>query len=135
MRKAKLSIFILLVLIAVFIITSFINTKTSEKDLIIGTWISEDDPNWTIEFTTDGNSQWNYISENPDNFTYNITTSSPQCGYEVQVAGSQFSYLTLTDSSDGDITCYEILGVDNESLSLSTISLGTNYFLFNKVPD
>ena len=99
---------------------------------IIGVWVNEEDPNWTIEFTTNGMYYWHYTGDNSDTFSYSISTISPQCGQEVKTGGIEDFYLSLIDNEDNEGYCYEILGVDDESLSLSSIGLGVKYFLFNK---
>lgn len=103
----------------------------SVSNQLIGTWISEDDTNWKIQFNTNGNCYWYYTNEDTEVFSYSISTTSPQCGYEVRVNTADDYYLKLTDS-DNEVICYEILGVDSSTLSLSTIGLGVKYFYFNK---
>ena len=99
---------------------------------IIGTWVSEKDTNWTIEFTNEGVCYWNYPNEERDTFTYTISTTSPQCGYQVISDGTTYYYLKLENQEGNDSNCYEILGVNNQSLSLSTIGLGVKNLYFSK---
>lgn len=95
------------------------------EQLIIGTWVHENEPGNKWQFTTNGICYWK--NENniiQDTFTYSISYTSPQCGYEVRTSGNQFYYLKLVDQAQ-DQYCYEI-GVDNESLSINY--LGTSGF-------
>lgn len=123
--KYLISAFSLLI-IGYIVLSSF---TTPEED-IIGTWVSEEDSNWKIKFNDDGTCLWYYTNEITDTYTYTITTTTPQCGYEVKT-GSEYYYLKLIDA-DGGENCYEILGVDSLSLSISTISLGVKNHYFNK---
>ncbi len=113
-------------------------TNGSSSDVIsitsklIGAWVSEDDANWTIEFTTDGKCYWHYTNDDTDTHDFSVSTSSPQCGYDVRTNVTEDFYLRLIDQSDASESCYEILGVNEDSLSLSTISLTVKNYLFNK---
>lgn len=97
---------------------------------IIGTWKHESDPENIWEFTNTGICKWlNSDDTIEESFTYTISYTSPQCGYEVKTNGSQFSYLKMIDQ-EGDEYCYEIQ-VDSQSLSINY--LGTaKYDLYNK---
>ncbi len=123
--KYLISAFSLLI-IGYVVLSSF---TTPEED-IIGTWVSEEDSNWKIKFNDDGTCLWYYTNEITDTYTYTITTTTPQCGYEVKT-GSEYNYLKLIDTNGGE-NCYEILGVDSLTLSISTISLGVKNYYFNK---
>jgi hypothetical protein len=128
----KTSLIILgILIIGAFTLSAFIPNNPDQE--IIGTWISEDDSNWKIEFKTNGKCYWYYTGDDTEIFTYSISSTSPQCGYDVKVdLQNPKHYLSLIDQEDGEEYCYEILGVNNESLSLSTIAVSVNYMYFNK---
>ena len=132
-----------LILIVTLIITSYgckaqsIATQIQQnleilESAIRGTWISTDDPNWSIEFNANGYCYWYYTNEATETFTYSILTTSPQCDQNVPTGGLQDFYLNLVDQEDNTILCYEILGVNEDSLSISTIGLGVKIYLFTK---
>lgn len=108
--KREKIIAILLILALVFMSSSFLRTP---KEDIIGKWISEKNSNWTVEFTTDGKCYWNYPNEDTEIFTYTITSTSPQCGYDVKTGGAEDYYLELVDENNNKY-CYEILSINSE---------------------
>lgn len=104
------------------------------KSQLIGTWISEDDVNWKITFNNRGTCRWDYTDNqvvNSDMFYFEVSNTTPQCNQEVRTDLNNY-YLTLTDVEDSDIYCYEILGVDSNSLSISTVGLSVKNYLFVK---
>lgn len=128
--KTSLLIITFLV-IGIITLSAFTNTDPNQD--IIGTWINEEDSKWKIEFKSDNKCYWYYNNEQTDAFSFEISSTSPQCGYDVKVdIANPRDYLKLTDHEDGDEYCYEILGLNEESLSISTISLGVKYMYFNK---
>lgn len=130
--KKYITISISVCLLAVIMVVTF-SSFTSPDEEIVGVWVSEDDPNWRVEFTNTGLCYWYYTEEDTDIFTYSISETSPQCGYEVRTGVTEDYYLQLVDEDeDGDTQCYEILGVNDESLSLSTIGLQVKNYYFLK---
>lgn|SRR5690606_24919626 len=106
---------------------------TEINSKIIGTWISEEDSNWKIIFNSQGICYWSYNNVITETFSYSISTTSPQCDYNVRTNTSEDFYLKIINQGDNnEQLCYEILGVDNESLSLSSIGIGVKYFYFLK---
>lgn len=104
------------------------------KSQLVGTWISEDDINWRITFNERGTCRWDYIDNSindTDFFRFEVYNTTPQCSQEVRTDLNNH-YLTLTDVEDLDIYCYEILGVDSNSLSISTVGLSVKNYLFVK---
>ena len=92
--------------------------QVSEKELIKGVWISQEDPNWRIEFKDNEKCYWYYTGESHDIYYYSISTTSPQCGNNVSI-GKKFSYLKLVNTVDSsDLYCYEINTLSNEYLTL-----------------
>lgn len=131
-KRKKIQLKVLILLLCTFIFMSLQSTNNNTvESLIVGIWVSEEDPNWLIEFRNDGNSIWHYENEDSEYYNYSIEYDSPQCGYEVRTdVNNQFAYLNLTEPLGNDEECYEILGVNEETLSLSSISLGINNYLF-----
>ncbi|MFT5890626.1 MAG: hypothetical protein ACI9Y7_000719 [Dokdonia sp.] len=128
--KKHITIFVsvfLLIIITVITLSSF----ASPDDEIVGVWVSEEDPNWSIEFTNTGLCYWYYSGEDIDTFTYTTSETSPQCGYEVRTGVVEDYYLRLVDE-DEDTRCYEILGINDETLSFSAIGLQVKNYYFLK---
>ncbi|WP_299114733.1 hypothetical protein [uncultured Winogradskyella sp.] len=127
-----------IVLIVITSITFSCKAQTIEENLtnlstdIIGVWINEEDSNWSIEFTVDHKCHWYYSGDLTNTFSYSISITSPQCKQEVKTGGLEDFYLRLINYEDNDAYCYEILGVDGNTLSLSSIGLGVKNFYFNK---
>ena len=96
-------------------------TLGPEEDLIVGTWIMEDE--WgsdsKLVFMDDGRVE--EYSEGILFWTYNWTIykeTSPVCGVEVQTE-PRFSYLKKVNVAyPNDIYCYEIMLLDEETLQL-----------------
>lgn len=103
---------------------------TNVSSNLIGTWTNEDDSNWKIEFSANNTCKWYYNSHVTDTFVYSISTTSPQCGQQVKTGGAEDFYLVLSNLEDN--ICYEILGVNNENLSLNKIDVATKIFFFQK---
>lgn len=110
-------------LISIFILFSVscgaqLTPQPSPVQLIIGTWVHENEPDNRWQFTSNGICYWKNEKNNViETFSYSISYTSPQCGYQVKTNGNQFYYLRLIDGK-GDEYCYEI-GVDNETLSVN----------------
>lgn len=116
----------LITLLGFFILTSFDNP---EED-IVGSWILENDINSKWTFTDDGHCYWYYDSILVDSFTYSISETSPQCGFEVKTGGSDDYYLKLIDHEYEEY-CYEIYNLNDENLSINFLGL-SEIKLFNK---
>lgn len=127
-------------IITVFLFITLICNSQSPVSIVevrselIGTWVSEDDNNWKITFNSRGTCRWDYVDNGTtetDMFYFNISETSPQCGQEVRTDMNNH-YIILTDVQDSDKYCYEILGIDDQSLSLLTIGLIVKNFYFLK---
>ena len=109
-NKKSISI-VLLLLIATSILYSFsknqFNDGQQTKDEIIGTWISEKDTNWKMEFTRTNNCYWYYKNNITKTFTYKISKNS--CNNEFD---SEYEYLKLNKTSK--IHCYAINGITKD---------------------
>jgi hypothetical protein len=109
------------------------NNTTNIQSLLTETWINEDDSLWKVVFNENGLCYWYYNNQITETFTYLISVTNPQCGYNVVINTGEDFYLQLVDPEDATITCYEILGVDNESLSLSLIGeINVKYYFLKQ---
>lgn len=109
-NKKNTTVLTLVVIISIalysFSVIQVNNPQT--KDEIIGTWISEKDSNWKIEFTTTNNCYWYYENSKTETFTYYLSNEK---GGE----SSDGSYLKLKDINSSDIYNYYIHGITEES--------------------
>lgn len=126
----KINLFKYLILVYLFMVAPDIGGKTFQDSSIIGSWYSEKDTNWKIEFDSKGLCNWYYKDELTGSYSYSIGNSSPWCGQEVPVENNT-SYLMLNRESDGDQKCYEINGITDETLSLRFLGRG-GYMLFSR---
>ena len=126
--------------ISVLFVVFFANAQTfnpeDTEEVIIGTWVSEEDNNWTIEFTQTGLYYDHYQGEYSDTYNYEIVNISPLCGYDVPVADNT-QYLILSKPLEGtDKLCYTINGFHRSSPERLTLSLtfvgNGGYLLFIK---
>jgi hypothetical protein len=99
---------------------------------MVGTWISESDNNFKVVFSSNDTCKWYYQGVLLKTFNFFVSSNSPQCGYDVRTNPGEDFYLKLVDPNDNSENCYEILGVDSQSLSISSIDLGVWYFYFQR---
>lgn len=91
---------------------------SKEENLIVGTWISKDEPQWKWVFNEYGKCFDYYNNQLSETYKWSIETTSPQCGQEVPV-GEVFSYLILVNVNDPkDEYCYEIFSLDEKILQI-----------------
>lgn len=108
----------LIVILTVIVGFSIVSQISQEKELIVGTWISVEDPEWKWVFTKEGKCFDYYNNELSVVYNYSIETTSPQCEQEVSV-GELFSYLVLINTKDtNDKSCYEIFSLDEKTLQI-----------------
>ena len=89
-----------------------------EKEDIIGTWVSEDTPEWKRIFKEDGKCYDYYNGALTNTYNYTLSTTSPQCG-QVVPTGDKFTYLKLVDDKDSNFTfCYEVFSLDKTNLEI-----------------
>ncbi len=128
MKKIKLILFSLVGLL--FLMSSSvckINNKQTIEQNLIGTWVSEGDSNWEVQFNGSVRKDY-YEGVQTDTYQYSVTNS---CDSEV-LSGSQY-FLKSIDSSDGSIYCLVIEGVnDSNSGILSFTSDVGKLLIFNK---
>ena len=126
----------LIVILTVIVGFSIVSQISQEKELIIGTWISVEDPEWKRVFNQDGKCFDYYNNQLNETYNYSIETTSPQCGINV-TTGSNFSYLKLVNVHDtNDIYCYEITNLGEENLALWYLLSGASGItLFKRVED
>ena len=110
-----------LVLLATLTVVSFKTYSDNKVEAsIVGTWVSEEDTNWKIIFTS-STSKWYYQNVLINQYSYTLSNTTPQCGETVSIT-SQTNYLQITNSADpNDKTCYEVFGISMESLTISMI--------------
>lgn len=99
------------------------NSIVQDSIKILGTWVSEEDNNWKMVFTSDGKTIQHYSDEVISTENYSISNTSPQCGFEVSVDVNS-AFLQLTDLGDQSETCYYINVLSDEYLSLSVVGQG-----------
>ena len=99
------------------------NSTVQDSTKILGTWVSEEDSNWKLVFTSDGKCIQHYGDEVISNESFSISNTSPQCGFEVTV-NADSAFLQLTDMGDGSMICYYITGLHDEYLTLSVVGQG-----------
>ncbi len=123
MKIIKLSV-ICLLLLSVLTIVSFKTQKAIKLDgNIVGTWISEEDTNWKMVFTST-TCKWYYQNVQIDEYTFVLSNTTPQCEETVSVT-PKTEYLQITNIIDpNDKTCYEVFGISNQSLSIRMIGSG-----------
>lgn len=100
---------------------SFAPRPRPDSELIIGTWISEQDKNWKLVFTKDKCTQY-YSAQAPEVDRYSISNKSPQCGTKVLVEPFT-SYLQLTDNEHLTL-CYELTGLNATNLAFRPVDTG-----------
>ena len=126
MKKNKIIklVIVCFVLLATLTVMSFKRYPTTQEDAsIVGTWISEEDTNWKMVFTT-SRCKWFYENIQTEEFNYLLSNTTPQCGETVSIT-THTEYLQITNSADpNDKTCYEVYGISMESLSIRMIGSG-----------
>lgn len=112
-----------IILLGFLILTSFNNPV----EYIIGNWILESDNNNKWVFTNN-NCYWYYDNNLQETFTYTIQDLSDVsntsisttffCNYNVRGGNKDDYYLKLIDQDNKEY-CYEILNIDNQTLSIN----------------
>ncbi len=117
------------VLVVSFLFFSY--ALVSDQDASIsGTWTSESDPSWKMEFDSN-HCNWFVNNEPAGSFTFVISNTSPQCGYDVPTTNnSKYISLTKSDNAD-DVTCYEIYALSDTTLTLRAIN-SSGFLVFNR---
>jgi len=106
---------------------SFKPRPRPDSELIVGTWVSATDKNWTLVFTKDRCTQY-YSGGGPEVDSYTLSNKSPQCGTKVPVE-SFTSYLQLTNRKNHLTMCYELTSLDGINLAYRPVANGEFYFL------
>jgi len=115
---------LILLLSSVLMLSGFQYSIESEQDTsIVGTWVSKEDPNSVWIFKEDGTLIVKYEGVPNDYYTYRISSTSPQCGKNVQT-GPNITFLELTEENSKQQYCYYINGITDETLSLSMFNKG-----------
>ena len=123
-NKKSLLLIGIITLMLIFGFTLIQSSLQQEKQLIIGTWILDDDSSNKWFFTIDGKLKDYDNNQLDETYNWSISATSPQCGKVVPV-GDKFSYLMITSINDAnDKYCYEILSLNDEYLQIRWIEKG-----------
>ncbi|MDO6389918.1 hypothetical protein Q4E40_07250 [Pontibacter sp. BT731] len=107
------------------------NSIVQDSIKILGTWLSEEDKNWKLVFTSDGKCIQHYGDEVISTENYSISNTSPQCGLEFTVDANS-TFLQLINVGDESTICYYITGLSDEYLTLSVVGRGGVLAFFKK---
>ncbi|QEK52448.1 hypothetical protein FYC62_12890 [Pedobacter aquae] len=95
-----------------------------QDSTIIGTWVSQNDNLWRLEFKNDSTLYSIYTGAGTDTCSFSISNSTPQCGITVPVENHTRYLKTININDNTDVSCYLINGITNTHLSLSVIDEG-----------
>lgn len=100
------------------------------QENIIGTWISNDDPNLRLEFKNNGKYFRYYAGYDTEEFTYTIES-------EITSGGLEITYLKMIvvkseDFEIGKVLEYDINALGDDRLVLNTSNERTNLMAFTK---
>lgn len=118
------------IVLGLFIITAlgFTVFKTLQEDqLIVGAWISTEEPNWKLVFHQDGKCYDYYKEELDTTYNWEITNDETPSGFKI-------SYLTLVNTQDAeDVYEYQIHGIGEEGMHLEyNTGIGLSQLFFEK---
>ena len=130
--KIRIYITILVAIMASGLIWANIPLFQNDTQLVLGTWISENDSKSVWVFETNNICKRYYNNELRATYSFSISQSSPQCGQQVDQSGLH-TYLSLTKSSDNEQTCYFINGLTTQKLSINAFDR-SQILVFNKKP-
>ena len=95
-----------------------------DEQLILGDWFEEDDVKSKLTFKVDGICDQYYDGELKNSYQYNISKTSPQCGYEVS-SNPELSYLQWTDTQElNDKWCFNIYSLTDSVLNIGLLGTG-----------
>lgn len=122
MKKIIVSTLLLSMLIACSAFSVLPKNQEITRSQFIGTWINEEDfgNQWVFD-----NQHLTIKHEGYDNdvYSYNISTSSPQCGIEINTTtGDHYLQITKVDDPD-DKTCFLINGFAEVTIGRKTLSI------------
>ncbi|WP_298515160.1 hypothetical protein [uncultured Kordia sp.] len=126
--KTNKILFSVAMIIGMLIILSFNNNTSSNTD-IIGTWISNEDNLWKIEFLENNIRKDYYEGDLTDTYTYSLTNTC-----DTNTSFSNGLFLKTTDT-EADVTCDIFNGIHidtNGTITLSITSERGNLNLFTK---
>ncbi|WP_298417503.1 hypothetical protein [uncultured Kordia sp.] len=124
-KRALIILPLSLILLILMGITSF----TTPKKEIIGTWISQSDPDYKLEFSKDGICKYYYIGKEYKKCAYNISTA-----YDKNSEDSGL-FLEMSDENGETLSYYELRDInesDDDVLVLGDVEKGEEYF-YDKV--
>lgn len=116
-------------LLSIFIITSYcalsaqsINIQPSEQLLIVGTWTSEQDSLWHLEFKTDGTCLQYEKDSLIETDHYQLSFDTPVCEQEAKITEKPL-FLSLVDQKNDERLCYEVYGISDKRLGIRPVDL------------
>ena len=112
------------------------NTLEAQKKWIVGTFLSDEDHNWELEFTKDGKCHERFlITGNPCEYTYTIAYSTREAetpsGYVNENVYTLYLKPISPDTGPGDNPTYE-MAVSDTGLALYPWGHG-GQFVFSRV--
>ncbi len=93
---------------------------------IVGVWTDEEDNNYRLEFLTNGICKEYEGAEVISSYNYSIEYNSCE-----EFSAPNVIYLKWVDNENLETTCFEILNITDDTLSLMIIEKGKRLF-FNK---
>jgi len=93
------------------------NTFEAQKKWIVGTFVSDDDSNWKIQFTKDGKCINSYIGDSTDEYTYTLEYSTQKANTPSGHINIYTLYLKAIPSDPNEDLTYEMY-IDDTGLAL-----------------
>ena len=109
------------------------NTFEAQKKWIVGTFVSDDDSNWKMQFTKDGRCINTYIGDSTDEYTYRIEYSTQKANTQSGHINIYTLYLKAIPADPNEDLTYE-MGVSDTGLVLYPWPMGIGgQFVFSRV--
>ncbi len=124
-KRALIILPLSLLLLILMGITSFVKPKTQ----IVGTWVSQTNPDYKLEFSDDGICKYYYVGKEYKKCAYYISTSYDKNSEDRSLI------LKLSDENGDMLDYYELKDVDKNNedvLVLGDVEKGEEY-LYDKV--
>lgn len=86
---------------------------------ILGSWVSNDDPNHKLVFSQNGSHTVYYNNLLSASYTYSITT---QCKSQT-LRGNYNIFLKITDTEDNETYCQLLNGIHTDENGVKTLSI------------
>lgn len=124
-KRALIILPLSLLLLILMGITSFVKPKTQ----IVGTWVSQTNPDYKLEFSDNGICKYYYVGKEYKKCAYNISTSYDKNSEDRSLI------LKLSDENGDTLDYYELKDIDENNediLVLGDVEKGEEY-LYDKV--